>query len=135
MTEIRKIGQFKYGVRSATTLTEMSELLVNAITAGWLAVNNDSGAQDPLRLLIDSLSALIDKQTNAPDTPKQALALTLRKLADRIDQEEQYRELLGFGVDYASEGDMLIVFVVLGSDKITAPLKIGFPVYLDEGGE
>jgi hypothetical protein len=113
----------------------MSELLVNAIGLGWLTINNDSEAQYPLQLLIDNLSALIDKQTNDPETSKEALSLTLRKLADRIDQEEQYKELLGFGVDYASEGDMLIVFVVLGSDKITAPLKIGFPVSLDEGGE
>jgi hypothetical protein len=113
----------------------MSELLVNAVTAGWLTIDNESEAQAPLQFLIDKLSALIDKQTDDPDTPKQALSLTLRKLADRIDQEEAYGELLGFGVDYASEGDMLIVFVVLGSDKITAPLKIGFPVALDEGGE
>lgn len=134
MSEVRKIGRFKGRVKQAASLIECAELFIDAAVNGWITYTSNN-AQEPMQLLLDKLTPLVAKQIDDPETSKQALILSLRKLADRLEQMEEYPQLLGLEVEEVEGADMLMINAEISNPTINRAIKIGFPIAMDEEGK
>ncbi len=129
MTRLSKLAQFKQKVGQSKTLYELARRVIKAYSEGWIHPESDD-CTEAIDLLISNLFTVITKRKGYSSASlRYRLIFTLRKLADRLEEEEQYITVLDFSTVRIDEG--FVVSVVL-EGPAPKPLTISYQCIIEE---
>lgn len=129
MTRLSKLATFKRSVGQSKTLYELVHRVIKAYTEGWLQPESED-CIDAIDSLISNLDVIVTDRKEYPlASSRYRLISTLRKLADRLEEEEQYIKVLDFSTIRTDEGFTLSVVL---EGPVSKPLTISYQCAMEE---